>query len=191
MMSSVPQGDIKMTAAEYLEWERAQTERHEFLNGDVFLMAGGTRRHSLIAENVKAELRSLLRSNDCEVHGSDMRVLVKATGLYTYPDGLVACPPFENEPADVLTNPVLLIEVLSPSTEDYDRGRNFAHYRQIPSLREYLVVSQDEAKIEQHQRTENNLWLLREVTGIDQTLHLASLNLDLAFSEVYAKVTFG
>jgi Uma2 family endonuclease len=179
-----------MTAAEYLEWERAQTERHEFLNGDVFRVAGGTRRHSLIGENLKAELRSSLRSNDCEVHGSDMRVLVEATGLYSYPDGLVSCPPFENEPADVLTNPVLLIEVLSPSTEDYDRGRKFAHYRQIPSLREYLVVSQDEAKIEQHQRTENNLWLLREVTGIDQTLHLTSLNLDLALSDVYAKVTF-
>jgi Uma2 family endonuclease len=179
-----------MTAAEYLEWERGQTQRHEFLNGNVFLMAEGTRRHSLIAENLKAELRSQLRNNDCEVHGSDMRVLVEVTGLYTYPDGLVACPPFENKPSDVLTNPVLLIEVLSPSTEDYDRGRKFAHYRQVPSLREYLVVSQDEAKIEQHQRTENNLWLLREVIGIDQTLHLASLNLDLALSDVYAKVTF-
>jgi len=189
-MSSVSQSETKMTAAEYLEWERNQVERHEFLDGEVFLQAGGTRRHSLIGVNVAGELRAALHGHDCEVHGSDMRICVEATGLYAYPDVSVASPPFEGESDDAINNPTVIGEVLSPSTADYDRGGKFGHYRQIPSLKEYLVIYQDQARIEQHQRTDDNLWLLREISGIDQVLQLTSLGIELPLSALYEKIDF-
>jgi len=189
-MSSARQLDKRMTAAEYLEWERQQTERHEFVNGEVFLQAGGTRRHSLIASNVIRALGNYVDAGECQVHGSDLRVNVKTTGMYAYPDVSVVCPPIEGESDDVISNPVLLAEILSPSTADYDRGGKFGHYRQIPSLREYLVIWQSEARVEQHQRTAEGHWLLHDVVGIDATLELKSLNLQLPLAEVYDKVTF-
>lgn len=189
-MSSVPSRDVKMSAAEYLEWEREQTERHEFLAGEVFSQAGGTRRHSLISANVLAELRQRLRGKECEAHGSDMRIQVEATGLYAYPDVSVVCPPFEGESDDVVSNPVLLAEVLSPSTADYDRGGKFGHYRQIPSLNEYLVLWQSEPRVEQHQRTDEGLWLLREISSIDDVLKLVSVDMELKLRDVYEKVDF-
>lgn len=190
-MNSGPKSEIRMTAAEYLAWERQQTERHEFLAGEVFLQAGGTRCHSLISTNLASEIQHQLRGRDCEVHGSDLRIHVEETGLYAYPDVSVVCPPVAGESDDVISNPVLLAEVLSPSTADYDRGGKFGHYRRIPALREYLVISQDEARVEQHQKTSDGLWLLREVVGLDQTLNLTSLDLSISLLDVYAKVDFG
>jgi len=187
-MSSAHQLDNRMTAAEYLEWERQQTERHEFVNGEVFLQAGGTRRHSLIGANLNAQCNLLLKAGDCEAHGSDMRIHVEATGMYAYPDVSVACPPIEGESDDVISNPVLLAEVLSPSTADYDRGSKFGHYRQIASLREYLVIWQSEARVEHHQRAEEGHWLLHDVVGLDAVLQLTSLNVQLPLAEVYDKV---
>jgi len=189
-MSSAHQLDNRMTAAEYLEWERQQTERHEFVNGEVFLQSGGTRRHSLIGANLLRDLSTHLKTGDCEAHGSDMRIHVEATGMYAYPDVSVACPPIEGEADDVISNPVLLAEVLSPSTADYDRGGKFAHYRQIPSLREYLVIWQSEARIEHHQRADEGHWILHDVVSQDSILKLISFNLQLPLAEVYDKVTF-
>ena len=189
-MSSVPKSELRMTAAEYLEWERQQDQKHEFLAGEVFLQAGGTRRHSLIATNTTRSLGNALSSGDCEAHGSDMRVLVEATGLHAYPDASVVCPPIEGDSDDVITNPVLIAEVLSPSTADFDRGGKFGHYRQIPSLRDYLVIYQDTARVEHHRRTEDNDWLLHEVFGTEHVLELPSLKILLPLTEIYAKVDF-
>lgn len=189
-MSSAHQLDNRMTAAEYLEWERQQTERHEFVNGEVFLLAGGTRRHNFIAAHVLRSIGNRLESGDSEAAGSDMRIHVEATGMYAYPDISVACPPIEGEADDVISNPVLLAEVLSPSTADYDRGGKFAHYRQIPSLREYLVIWQSEARIEHHQRADEGHWILHDVIGIDAVLELTCFKLQLPLAEIYGKVTF-
>lgn len=178
----------KMTAAEYLEWERQQTERHEFYNGEVFLRAGGSRKHSLIGTNTSRAIGNVL--SESEVHGSDMRVHIEAAGCYVYPDVLVVCPPIEGEADDVVSNPVLVVEVLSPSTEDLDRGTKFGYYRQIPSLKDYLVISQDQQRVEHHFRPEDELWSLRDVEGLEESLHLSSLDCDLPLSEVYAKVEF-
>jgi Uma2 family endonuclease len=189
-MSSVPKLDLKMTASEYALWEREQTDKHEYYAGEVFSQAGGTRRHSLIGSNIARVLGNHLRDRDCQAHGSDMRIHVEATGYQAYPDVSVACPPIEGFSDDVISNPILLVEVLSPSTADFDRGGKFGHYRQIPSLKEYLVFWQDEARVEQHTRTHEGLWLLREVVGMDAILQLPSLNVSLSLKDAYDKVVF-
>jgi len=189
-MSSVARSENRMTSAEYLEWDRQQTVRHEFYDGEVFAQAGGTRQHSRIGTNTARAVGNELEGHDCEAHGSDMRIHVEATGFYAYPDVSVVCPPIEGESDDVISNPILLVEVLSPSTADFDRGGKFGHYRQIPSLQEYLVIWQDRPQVEQHQKTSDGLWLLREIVGIEQALNLVSIDCSVPLSEIYAKVSF-
>ena len=189
-MSTAERMDRRMTPAEYAVWEREQVERHEYYAGEVFSQAGGTRRHSLIGSNTLGEIRQRLVGHACQAHGSDMRVRIEATGYEAYPDVTVVCPPFANDTEDVITNPILLVEVLSPSTSDFDRGGKFGHYRQIPSLKEYLVLWQDEARAEHHTRTDEGLWLLREVIGIDKSLQLKCLTQPLELRDVYDKVEF-
>ena len=189
-MSTSAQSPQKMTAAEYLEWERQQTERHEFYDGEVFSQAGGTRNHNLVGANSLGEIRNSLRSSDCQAFGSDMRVHIEATGSYVYPDVSVVCPPIEGEANDVISNPVLVVEVLSPSTADFDRGTKFGYYRQVPSLVDYLVISQEKPRVEHHWRGEEGLWMLRDVEGLEETLHLTSIDRELPLSEFYAKVKF-
>jgi Uma2 family endonuclease len=189
-MSSAEKLDLRMTAEEYAQWERDQTERHEFYAGEVFSQAGGTRRHSQIATNTARAIGNLLAARDCIVHGSDMRVHIQATGYQAYPDVSVVCQPVEGDSEEVISNPILIVEVLSPTTADFDRGSKFGHYRQLPSLKEYLVFWQDQARVEQHTRTTDGLWLLREVVGIGQTLQLTSLGQPLVLHDVYDKVQF-
>jgi len=189
-MSTAARSPSGMTIQEYLAWEREQTERHEYFSGEVFLQAGGTRRHSLISTNVATIIGGMLKSEECEAHGSDMRVHVEATGYHAYPDVLVVCPPVQGNSDDVISNPILLVEVLSPSTADFDRGGKFGHYRQIPALKEYLVLWQDEARVEQHTRTPDGLWLLREIAGVESTVHLESIGKSLSLTDVYDKVSF-
>ena len=189
-MSSVPK--TLMTETEYLAFERKAPEKHAFYRGEIFAMAGASREHNLIAGNIFAELRQQLKNRRCEAYVGDMRVRVDSLGLYTYPDVVVVCgePEFANEDVDTLLNPVLLIEVLSESTEDYDRGMKFKQYRQLPSLKEYLVVSQTEPLIEHFVRRGDTYWELSEVRGLEQKLSLASVGCDLQFKEVFAKVDF-
>lgn len=189
-MSSIQKLDLKMTASEYALWEREQTEKHEYYAGEVFSQAGGTRRHSLKGSNVLSEVRQLLKNRDCQTHGSNMRIHVEATGYQAYPYVSVACPPIEGFSEDVISNPILLVEVLSPATADFVRGVKFGHYRQIPSLKEYLVFWQDEARAEQHTRSPEGLWLLRDIVGIEAVIQLASLDSPLAMKDVYDKVDF-
>ena len=187
---STAQSRPKMTAAAYLEWDRQQDERHEFYDGEVFSRTSGTRRHSLIGTNAMCALGNLLSVCENLVYGSGMRIHIESTGSFVYPDASVVCPPVEGEGDDVISNPVLVVEVLSPSTEDFDRGTKFGYYRQIPTLKDYLVISQDQARVEHHFRNGGELWSLRDVEGIDEILKLVSLQMDLPLAEIYSKVVF-
>ncbi len=188
----VPEPVRRLTEAEYLAVERAAVFKSEFFGGDLFAMAGGTRQHSRIATNLVREFSVRLKGRSCEPFNSDLRVKVEATGLLTYPDLSVVCRPqrFMDAEEDTLVNPVLIAEVLSDSTEAYDRGKKFEQYRQIPSLREYLLVSQNHPCIEQFIRRDDGQWLLREAVGLKSKLVLPSLRITLALSDVFARVRF-
>lgn len=189
-MSAVPHAAI--TPREYLARERQAETKSEYVRGEVFAMSGASREHNLIAANIARHLGNQLRDRECEVYQSDMRVKVSSTGLYTYPDVTVVCsePQFEDAELDTLVNPKVLIEVLSPSTADYDRGGKFAHYRRLPSLLEYLLISQDRPLVEHHVRQSQDQWLLTECAAVDGTLRLASIQCELPLSEIYLKVRF-
>ncbi len=172
---------------EYLAFERASESKHEYAHGEIFAMAGSSREHSLLAGNVHGELRSALLERPCEVHGPDMRVKIAATGRYVYPDVSVVCgePLFDDAKGDTLLNPAVIVEVLSDSTEAYDRGDKFAQYRSIPSIGDYVLVSQKEARIEHFQRRPGGTWLLTVLgPGERLTLEHAAIELD----RVYLKV---
>jgi Uma2 family endonuclease len=177
-----------MTPAEYLEFERASSEKHEYLAGEIFAMAGNKRTHNLVVGNLVGELRRALHDRACEVYPSDMRVKAEATGLYTYPDVSAVCarPRFEDDREDTLLNPDLVIEVLSESTEAYDRGDKFASYRSIPSLKEYVLVSPLRRRIELFVRQDDGSWNLRVVESGD--VQLSSVVAVLAVDEIYLKV---
>lgn len=180
----------KFTPAEYLALERQATYRSEFFNGEIFAMAGGTPRHSLVKANLVVSLGLPLRGQPCTLYDSDLRVLVDQTGLYTYPDASIVCGELEysDEHRDVIVNPTVLFEVLSDSTEACDRGQKFGHYRRIESLREYVLVSQKEAVVERFQRNHDNTWTLTESRGLDATLTLNSAGITIPLSEIYDKV---
>lgn len=180
-----------LTPAEYLEFERKSEIRSEYIAGRIFAMSGASRRHSLIAGNLHGEIWSRLRGRDCEVHMNDLRVKVSPTGMYTYPDIVALCGEarLEDEHFDTLLNPTVIVEVLSESTEAYDRGEKFAHYRRLDTLREYVLVAQDKIRIE-HYRREGEEWILSEVSGPDATLHLASIDCHVEVAAIYEKVEF-
>jgi len=191
MASAIPKPGL-ISPAEYLAMERMAEFKSEYFQGEVFAMSGGTTCHSLISTNITRELGNLLKGRDCTVYNSDLRVKVPAAGLYTYPDGIVVCgrPETEDARTDTLLNPLVLIEVLSPGSESYDRGRKFNFYRQIASLRTYLLVAQETPRVEQFVRQENAQWLLSEAEGLASQLHLPALAVDLRLAEVFADVTF-
>ncbi|MBC7869360.1 MAG: Uma2 family endonuclease [Chitinophagaceae bacterium] len=180
------------TEAEYLEFERASESRHEYYRGEIFDMAGASPAHVLIATNASGILYVQLRKRPCAVYQTDLRVKVKGGGLYTYPDIVVVCgsPEYADEKRDMIVNPTLIIEVLSSSTESYDRGEKFRGYRNLDSLQEYLLIAQDTPRIERYLRQSSNEWLLTEITGLDATLELPSIQCTLALVDVYEKVTF-
>jgi len=172
--------------------ERASEVRHEYYDGEMFAMVGATRAHNVIVTDLIALLHPQLRGGRCELLMGDMRVQVSATGLYTYPDLLVVCgePELADELADMLLNPTVIFEVLSESTEAYDRGKKFEHYRTLESLTDYLLVAQDEAKIEHFTRQKGG-WLLTEARGLDGVLPLPSIGCELRLAEVYERVEVG
>lgn len=188
-MSGLPAIKKTWTPAEYLAWERLQPDKHEFHGGEVFDMAGATFEHNQIVINVGAELRALLRQKPCRVCASDLRVKIPATGLYTYPDASVVCgrPEFEDDKLDTLLNPLILIEVLSDSTADYDRGTKFTIYRTIASLQDYVLISTDKILVEYYTRKEDGSWVLREFKA-GERFNLESIECELAVDELYLKV---
>jgi Uma2 family endonuclease len=181
---------VQLSPSDYLAFERAAEIRHELVNGQIYAMSGASRPHNLITTNLTGELRAMLKGRPCEVYSSDMRVKVDETGLYTYPDVVVACgePHFEDEVLDTLTNPVLVVEVLSPSSEGYDRGAKFEHYRRLPSLAGYLLVAQTKPHVELFRRLPEGGWRLSEASGLEATIELPDLAVTLALAEVYDKV---
>lgn len=182
-----------LSPQDYLALERQAEWKSEYLDGEMIAMTGASRRHSLIVANWIGELRQQLKRRTCEVHTNDLRVRVSASGLYTYPDVIVVCgePRFEDDHVDTLLNPTLITEVLSPTTESYDRGKKFEHYRALESLSEYLLVAQDEPRVEQFLRQDGNHWLFTATAGLDATVTLSSIQCELALSEIYDKVAFG
>lgn len=182
----------RLTPEEYLAFERKAEFKSEYFAGEMFAMAGATRAHNLIVLNVSSTLRQELRRRPCEVYPTDMRVKVSPAGLYTYPDVTVVCgkPQFEDENEDVLLNPLVLVEVLSESTEDYDRGRKFEHYRKVDSLREYVLIEQDRPHVMRFERQQDNTWVLWETDRMEETLKLPAIGCDLPLAEIYEKVEF-
>jgi len=190
-MSTIPKR--LLSAAEYLARERAAEFKSEFFAGEMFAMAGANRRHSLITSNLVSFLRPGVRPFGCEVHGSDMRIKVSSTGLYTYPDVSIACGnvQFEDENEDILLNPTVIFEVLSKSTERRDRGWKFMQYRKITSLQEYVLIAQDRPYIEHFARPPGGRFQLDEVEGLEAVLCLSTAPMQLPLQEVYLDVTFG
>jgi Uma2 family endonuclease len=180
----------RLTPEEYLAIERKAEYKSEYLDGEIFAMTGASREHNLIGSNIIRELSSQLKGQPCEVYPSDMRVRVPATSLYTYPDVVVVCgePKFEDSYIDTLLNPTLIVEVLSESTESYDRGKKFGYYRTMDALAEYLLVAQDEYRVEQYVRQADGRWLLSDIRTLDGKVELASIPCVLALREVYDKV---
>lgn len=180
-----------VTPAAYLQAERGAASRSEFVNGRVYALAGASRVHNLIVLNIAAELRTQLRGRPYEAYVNDMRVKVTNTGMYTYPDVVALCekPEFEDEQMDTLLNPAVIIEVLSASTERYDRGEEFAHYRRLASLREYVLIAQDIRRID-HYRRDGDSWVLTEVSEPDASLVLGSLGTTISLADIYDRVEF-
>ncbi|MEI6414375.1 MAG: Uma2 family endonuclease, partial [Pseudomonadota bacterium] len=172
-------------------WERQQETRHEYVNDDIYAMTGASRPHNLLCVNIAASLHAQMRGRPCEVYSNDLRVKVSETGRYTYPDIVAVCgePVFEDAEVDTLVNPVLIIEVLSESTERYDRGAKFLHYRTLPSLQDYVLVAQAECRVEHYVRQvgTGNRWLLTEYQSLDETLSLTSVNCNLRLVEIYER----
>jgi len=183
----------RWSGAEYLAFERESVDaKHELINGEIVAMVGASRAHNIITHNVSVQFGIQLRERDCEVYAADMRVQVEADATYTYPDVVVVCgePQLLDKHFDTLLNPTVLVEVLSPSTELKDRRQKLAQYKAIASLQDYLLVSQDTPRIERYKR-QGSGWWYEDVVGLDGALKIASVDCELAMSEVYRKVVFG
>jgi Uma2 family endonuclease len=177
----------KMTLAEYLAFAEASEEKYEYVNGYVYAMSGGSPDHAGIAASLIVALGNALAGRPCRVFTADLRVRIERTGTSTYPDATVVCGKLEMSKADphATTNPIALFEVLSPTSEAYDRGAKANHYRQIPSLREYVLVSQDEPRVEVQRLNAQGLWELR-FFGKGEQVELASIDVRIPVDALYA-----
>jgi Uma2 family endonuclease len=182
----------RFTVEEYLAMERTATYRSQYYRGEIFAMPGGTKRHGFIEANTIGTLIEQLKGYPCRVLPSDTKVMVSATGLITYPDAIVICD--EDELIDdedcVILNPVVVVEVLSPSTESFDRGEKSRHYRLIESLQEYVLIAQNRRHIERYARQPNGDWMLTEASEAGQSVRLDSIQCELRVEVVYDKLRF-
>ena len=187
-MSSNPK--TFLTEEEYLAVERRADVRSEYFGGEIFALAGASRRHNRIVTNLVAALDNQLRARPRNVYSSDMRVKVQSTGLVTYPDFVITCgeESFADAEMDVLLNPLVIIEVLSDSTEAYDRGKKFENYQSIESLKEYLLVSQDSQRIEQFVRQSGRNWMYIDTREPAEPVTLQSIECELKLEDIYLKV---
>ena len=176
-----------MTAADYLAWEAGQTERHEFVDGETFAMAGAEDRHVTVSGNLYIALRQHLSGSPCRTYMSDMRLSVAAAGSYFYPDVTVTCSAADQASALVKAEPKLIIEVLSPSTAAYDRGQKFSYYRSLPSLQEYALVDLDTRRTDGYRLGADGLWVLHPF-GAGEVLHLASVALNITSAQLFAEI---
>lgn len=186
-----PQQKPKMSPEEYLEFERASKIKHEYFDGEIFAMTGAGVNHNRISSNINYSLRNQLNDRPCDVFLNDMRVKVQKIDKYVYPDVVVVCGDLELEDQefDTLLNPIVIIEILSNSTEIYDRGKKFAHYRLIPSLQEYILVSQYHCQVEQFVRGDDGVWRLFEpYTEMEERFKIEAVDCELSLSDIYFRV---
>lgn len=177
---------------EYLEMERASNVKHEFYQGEIFAMSGASFPHNRIQMNFTRRTGNFLEGKGCDVFGSDLRVHIPSNGLFTYPDALIVCgePQLVQDGLDSLLNPSVIVEVLSKSTQNYDRGDKFALYRAIPSLKEYILIASEFLGVEHFAKQENGTWLLKEYKSIDDVLPMKTVDFMLPLSELYSGVSF-
>ncbi|HET6383187.1 MAG TPA: Uma2 family endonuclease [Armatimonadota bacterium] len=180
-----------LTPAEYLEIERKAETKSEYYDGEMFAMSGASRQHNRITLDVATALNAALMNTRCEPFSTDMRVKVTAAGLYAYPDVVVVCdePEFEDQELDTLLNPTLIIEVLSTTTEAWDRGRKFELYRSVESLKEYVLIDQNRPHVERYLR-QGETWVLTELSDLNAELELPSVGCRIALKEIYRRVPF-
>ena len=190
-MSSVAAADTFITPEAYLASERRAKYKSEYIHGEVLAMSGASNAHNIITVEITTELNIQLRPRGCFVYSGDMRVKTSRTGSYFYPDVAVVCnkPRFEDNAFDTLLNPILIVEVLSPSTETYDRGEKFAHYQELASLREYILVSQDRIHVEHFRLTETQ-WVGKTFHAPEDMLSLNAIECQLPLRDIYTRITF-
>jgi Uma2 family endonuclease len=191
---ALPQPVKRYTPQEYYALEREAEYKSDYYQGEIFAMAGGSALHSLITANIGGEVRQRLKGKPCRAYESNLRLAILATGLRCYPDVSIYRGPLIFDPEDhageTAVNPAVLFEVLSKSTEGYDRGAKAENYRQIESLRAYVLVSQVNAHVEIYERQTSGNWLLRDANGLDAVLKLPAIDIELPLSEIYADVEF-
>lgn len=187
-----PKNQDKYSLQEYQILEQKSDTRHEYNNGEIIEMTGGTINHNSILINIIVFLKLSLKDTNYNIYSSDLRLFIPDYNKATYPDIMVieGEPVLHNNRQDEVLNPSLIMEILSPSTENYDRSNKFFYYRSIPQLKEYLLVSQSEYYVEYHQKIAENKWLLQEFKGVEQIIKLEQLNILLPLAECYAKINF-
>ena len=185
----VAQASEHMSEEEYLAFERASDTKHEYYRGEIFAMAGASEKHVLIVNNTVGTFFQQVRGR-CRIYSNDMRLRVNARGLYTYPDVIIVCnrPQLADGQFDTLLNPTIIIEVLSPSTEAYDRGKKFWHYRTLESLQEYVLIAQDAPLVEHFARQEDGSWRFAAASGLDASLYLPTIDCTVAMADIYLLV---
>lgn len=178
---------IRFSVADFLVWEESQTQKHEFVAGEVFAMTGARQDHVLVSGNIYAALKQHLRGTPCRAYIADMKLRVEAADAFFYPDVMVSCNPEDRQAKQFLSHPTLIVEVLSDSTADYDRGGKFVAYRKLESLKEYLIVDIDSRRVECFRRTADGDWLLHDYVG-DVECQLTSLNFSLPLTEIFEDI---
>ncbi|SLM28294.1 conserved hypothetical protein [Desulfamplus magnetovallimortis] len=188
----IPQQKKRVTPEEYLLFEKDSEIRHEYFDGEIFAMVGARHNHTVISSNIVRELGNLLKETSCMVFAGDKRIKIEGIEKYTYPDVVVACDKMEllEDELDSLLNPVVIIEILSDSTEAYDRGLKFTHYQLIPSLEEYILVSQYSCDITKFKKINNKNWIYTSYTSIEQSIKIESIACEIPLAEIYYKVKF-
>jgi len=178
------------TIEEYLAFERASQTKHELYKGEIFDMAGASLNHNKLQMNFTTAVGGFLKGTSSNVFGSDLRIHVPANGLFTYPDAIIICgdPQLMDEAFDTVLNPSVIVEILSPATQRYDRGEKFMLYRSIPSLQEYILIDSESINIEHYKRNDDNTWLLQEWKERTDTLTIASIGLSLPVEELYSGI---
>ncbi len=178
---------------EYLEQEREATEKHEYFQGEIFAMSGASEEHNIISMNCSVVLGTKLKGKKCRPYGSDMRMNIPENTLYTYPDLSVYCNEIEtlDDKRDTAKNPTVIIEILSKSTRNYDLGQKFALYREIPTLKDYILIDSEKVKVIRHTKTDNTTWVLSEFSSINDTFEIKSLEIEMNLVDIYEDVIFG
>lgn len=181
----------RLTMSEYLAFEAGADIRHEFHQGEIFAMAGGTKNHGKIGSNIITELTLIERKKGCTTYNGDVKVRIEASDRFVYPEASVVCGTVETSIHDEnsLTNPILIAEVLSDTTEAYDRGAKFRLYQQLPSFKEYLLIDQHRPVVTIYYRRDEKIWEMREVIGLDHTIYLQSLEAEITMADLYRNTT--